>query len=172
MTLAIYHTERKQWQLFTSNRPGLSLWLSPRPSGSSAVGHCHPAQKHALRTGCSSPPAPSLRAQGRVVGAGRQHKDKASSALLLREQRLEGSSAMPAGRNPALGISMGLSPTAESQLNLGRAGKDVVSSHLFSSPTSRGEVSAESGAERADADRDSLKALCGCSLPPPRAGSC
>lgn len=113
------------------------LWLSPGPSGSSAVGHCHPAVKHALGTGCSSPPAPSLQAQDQVVGAGTQHKDKASSALLLWEQGWR--ETVPAGRNPPLRVCMGLSLTTELQLHLGRAGKDVLSSHSSSSPTSRGE---------------------------------
>lgn len=86
------------------------------------------------------------------MGAGRQHKDKASSAQLLWEQRLEGISPVPAGRNPALGVCMGLSQTTGLQLHVGRAGKEAVSSHSSSSPRSRGEASVESAAEVADAE--------------------
>lgn len=126
-------------------------------------GSLSPSRKRCPWDRLFPPPAPSLQAQGQVGGGQwetAQGQGQLSPAPLGAE--MEGKSPALAGRKPALGVCVGLSETTELQLHLGRAEKDVVSSYSSLSPTSQGEVSAESAAEEADADRDSLKALCGC----------
>lgn len=130
---------------------GLVSVAEPEALGSSAVGHCHPAQKHVLGTGCSSPPAPPCQPKARWWEA-------AQGQIQLRTAPLgaqaAGISPVPAGTDPALGAPSKHRTAA----SFGRAGKNAVSSHPSWSPH-LGEISVEPAAEGADADRDSLKAL-------------
>lgn len=103
--MAIVHKE--QAGLVSVAEPK-ALWLL-------AVGHCHPAEKHVLGTGCSSPPAPPCKPRARWWEAA-QGQGQLSPAPL--GAQAAGKQSCACGRDPALGLPQ----STELQLPLGGMG--------------------------------------------------